>query len=361
MDYPPKNAYHFLLIRHYLGGKVLSVHHTKTFNHIPLSVLDLAPITEGSDATASFKESVQLAQHVEKWGFNRFWLAEHHNMPGIASSATSVLIGHIAGNTKHIRVGAGGVMLPNHATLVIAEQFGTLESLFPGRIDLGLGRAPGSDQATAYALRRTLNMGPEDFPMQVNELQDYFSEEPVSRVRAVPGQGLSIPLWLLGSSDFSARLAAQKGLPFSFASHFAPAYTIPALQLYRDNFQPSDVMQKPYAMVGVNVIAAETDEKAQYLASSHRLQFLNLRRGELKKLQPPIDNIDEIWSPMEKAAVEESLDPRTTIVGSPETVKKGLIAFQEATGADEMIISSQIYHLEDRLRSYEIVAELMDK
>ncbi|WP_067728036.1 LLM class flavin-dependent oxidoreductase [Oceanobacillus damuensis] len=332
----------------------------KTFHNIPLSVLDLAPITEGSDASQSFKESVQLAQHVEKWGFNRYWLAEHHNMPGIASSATSVLIGHIAANTNRMRVGAGGVMLPNHATLVIAEQFGTLESLFPGRIDLGLGRAPGSDQATAHALRRTLNMGPNDFPMQVNELQDYFSDEPVSRVRSVPGQGLNIPLWLLGSSDFSARLAAQKGLYFSFASHFAPAYTIPALKLYRDNFQPSAVLEKPYAMVGVNVIAAETDEKAQYLASSHRLQFLNLRRGEQTKLLPPIDNMDEVWSPMEKAAVEESLDPRTTIVGSPETVRKGLAAFQEATQADEMIISSQIYHMEDRLRSYEIVAELMD-
>lgn len=333
---------------------------SRTFNNIPLSVLDLAPIAEGSNATQSFKESVELAQHVEKWGFNRYWLAEHHNMPGIASSATSVLIGHIAEKTNHIRVGSGGVMLPNHATLVIAEQFGTLESLFPGRIDLGLGRAPGSDQATAYALRRTLHAGPDDFPMQVNELQDYFSDDPVSRVRAVPGQGLDIPIWLLGSSDFSARLAAQKGLYFSFASHFAPAYTIPALQLYRDRFQPSDVLKEPYAMVGVNVIAAETDEKAQYLASSHRLQFLNLRRGKQSKLQPPVSNMDEIWSPMEKAAVEESLDPRTTIVGSPDTVRKGLAAFQEATQANEMIISSQIYHLEDRLRSYEIISELMD-
>lgn len=333
---------------------------TRKFNNIPLSVLDLAPIAEEGNATQSFKESVELAQHAEKWGFNRYWLAEHHNMPGIASSATSVLIGHIAANTNHMRIGSGGIMLPNHATLVIAEQFGTLESLFPGRIDLGLGRAPGSDQATAYALRRTLNMGPNDFPMQVNELQDYFSEEPVSRVRAIPGQGLDIPLWLLGSSDFSARLAAQKGLYFSFASHFAPAYTVPALKLYRDNFNPSDTLEKPYAMVGVNVIAAETEEKAQYLASSHRLQFLNLRRGQASRLMPPVENMDEIWSPMEKAAVEESLDPRTTIVGTPDTVRKGLAAFQELTQADEIIISSQIYHLEDRLRSYEIVSELMD-
>src|SRR5690606_16526584 len=203
---------------------MLKAVNAKTFNHVPLSVLDLAPITEGSNASESFKNSVELARNVENWGYNRYWLAEHHNMPGIASSATSVVIGHIAGATESIRVGAGGVMLPNHATLVIAEQFGTLEAMYPGRIDLGLGRAPGSDQATAYALRRTLNMSVEDFPMQVNELQDYFSDEPVSRVKAIPGQGMKIPLWLLGSSGFSAQLAAQKGLPFSFASHFAPAF-----------------------------------------------------------------------------------------------------------------------------------------
>ncbi|MBN6205146.1 LLM class flavin-dependent oxidoreductase [Ralstonia pickettii] len=327
---------------------------------MPLSVLDLAPIQEGATAEQSFQESVTLAQHVEKWGFHRYWLAEHHNMPGIASSATSVLIAHIAGNTNHMRVGSGGVMLPNHATLVIAEQFGTLESLFPRRIDLGLGRAPGTDQATAYALRRTLHAGPEEFPMQVNELQDYFSKDPISRVQAVPGKGLDIPIWLLGSSDFSARLAAEKGLYFSFASHFAPAYTVPALNLYRENFKPSTALEKPYAMVGVNVIAADTMEKAEKLATSHYMQMLYLRRGKPRKLQPPIESMDAIWSPMEKAAVLESLDPRTTIVGDPETVKKALIAFQERTKADEMIISSQIYHLEDRLRSYEIVSELFD-
>ncbi|RKQ33508.1 LLM class flavin-dependent oxidoreductase [Oceanobacillus halophilus] len=331
----------------------------RKFNHIPLSILDLAPIVEGSTASDSFKESVELAQHAEKWGYNRYWLAEHHNMPGIASSATSVLIGHIAGNTNYMRVGSGGVMLPNHATIVIAEQFGTLESLYPGRIDLGLGRAPGTDQATAYALRRTLHMGPEDFPMQVNELQDYFSDDPVSRVRAIPGQGLDIPIWLLGSSDFSARLAAEKGTYFSFASHFAPAYLLQALKLYRDNFKPSDKLDKPYAMIGVNVIAADTDEQANYLASSHQMQFLNIRKGIQSKLQAPVKNMDEIWTPMEKAAVEESLDPNTTIVGGPDTVKQKLEKIQEATEADEIIISSQIYHLEDRLRSYEIVSELM--
>lgn len=333
--------------------------HTKKFNQIPLSILDLAPIKEGSDASEAFKESVTLAQHAEEWGFNRYWLAEHHNMPGIASSATSVLIGHIAGNTKKIRVGAGGIMLPNHATLVVAEQFGTLESLYPGRIDLGLGRAPGTDQATAYALRRTLNMSVEDFPMQVNELQDYFSDEPVSHVRAVPGQGLDIPIWLLGSSDFSARLAAEKGLPFSFASHFAPAYLDIALDLYRKQFKPSGQLEKPYAMIGVNVIAADTDEKAAYIATSHQQQFLNLRRGKQTKLLPPVENMDDIWSPMEKEAVLQSLDPETTIIGSKETVRQKLTQIQERTKADEIIISSQIYHLKDRLRSYEIVSELM--
>lgn len=333
--------------------------HTKKFNQIPLSILDLAPIKEGSDASEAFKESVTLAQHAEEWGFNRYWLAEHHNMPGIASSATSVLIGHIAGNTKKIRVGAGGIMLPNHATLVVAEQFGTLESLYPGRIDLGLGRAPGTDQATAYALRRTLNMSVEDFPMQVNELQDYFSDEPVSHVRAVPGQGLDIPIWLLGSSDFSARLAAEKGLPFSFASHFAPAYLDIALDLYRKQFKPSEQLEKPYAMIGVNVIAADTDEKAAYIATSHQQQFLNLRRGKQTKLLPPVENMDDIWSPMEKEAVLQSLDPETTIIGSKETVRQKLTQIQERTKADEIIISSQIYHLKDRLRSYEIVSELM--
>ncbi|MFS0750178.1 LLM class flavin-dependent oxidoreductase [Oceanobacillus sp. 1P07AA] len=332
----------------------------KTFQDIPLSVLDLAPIVQGSDAKQAFQDSVRLAQHVEKLGFNRYWLAEHHNMQGIGSSATSVLIGHIAGHTNHMRIGSGGVMLPNHATLVIAEQFGTLESLYPGRIDLGLGRAPGSDQATAYALRRTLHAGPDEFPMQVNELQDYFSNDPVSQVKAVPGKGLDIPIWLLGSSDFSARLAAEKGLPFSFASHFAPQYTVPALQLYRRNFQPSNILDKPYAMVGINVIAADTDEEAEYLANSHRIQFLNLRRGKESKLQPPVENMDTIWSPMEKAAVEESLDPRTTIIGSKETIKKGIEAFRKETEADEMIITSQIYDMKARLRSYEIIGEIMD-
>jgi len=337
----------------------LVTHQSKKFKGIPLSVLDLAPVNDGSSPKQSFLNSADLAKHVEKWGFHRYWLAEHHNMPGIASSATSVVIGHIAAATNHIRVGAGGIMLPNHATLVIAEQFGTLESLFPGRIDLGLGRAPGTDQETAYALRRTLHAQVEDFPIQVEELEDYFSDNPVGRVQAIPGKGLNVPIWLLGSSDFSARLAAQKGLPFSFASHFAPAYTVPALQLYRDHFKPSDVLQEPYAMVGVNVIAADTDEKAEWLASSQKQQFLSLQRGTPSQLKAPT-NMDKVWTPMEKAAVQQSLDPRTTIVGNPDTVKQKLENFLKETGANEMIINSQIFHHEDRLRSYEIVAELMD-
>ncbi|KKB37383.1 LLM class flavin-dependent oxidoreductase [Bacillus thermotolerans] len=333
---------------------------TKRFQGTPLSVLDLAPINEGSTAAESFKNSVDLAQHVENWGFHRYWLAEHHNMPGIASSATSVIIGHIAGATNHIRVGSGGIMLPNHATLVIAEQFGTLESLYPGRIDLGIGRAPGSDQATAFALRRTLHSRVEDFPLQLDELQAYFEVNPSARVRSFPGEGLNIPIWLLGSSDYSARLAAAKGLPFSFASHFAPEHTLAALKLYRDNFQPSDVLDKPYAMVGVNIFAADTEERAQWLATSQQQQFLSLRRGEPTQLKPPIDNIDEVWSPFEKAAIERSLDSRSTIIGTPDMVKEKLKSFIDETQADEVIVNSQVFHHEDRLRSYEIVADMME-
>ncbi|MFD1706004.1 LLM class flavin-dependent oxidoreductase [Siminovitchia sediminis] len=332
----------------------------KKFHGIPLSVLDLAPITEGSEASDSFKNSAELAQHVEKWGFNRYWLAEHHNMPGIASSATSVLIGHIAGATETMRIGSGGIMLPNHAPLVIAEQFGTLESLYPGRIDLGLGRAPGTDQATAFALRRTLNTGPEEFPQQVEELQNYFSGHPAGHVRAYPGRGLNIPIWLLGSSDFSARLSALKGLPFSFASHFAPQYTLAALKLYRDNFQPSETLEKPHAMVGVNIIAADTEERAHWLATSQQQQFLSLRRNMPTKLLPPIDNIDEVWSPYERAAVEQTLDSGYTFVGTAEMIKEKLEELIDNTKADEVIINSQIFYQKDRLRSYEIVGELME-
>ena len=333
---------------------------SRTFNNIKLSVLDVAPVNEGSNPGESFKNSVQLIQHAEKWGYNRYWLAEHHNMPGIASSATSVIIGHLAGATKNIRVGAGGIMLPNHAPLVIAEQFGTLESIYPNRIDLGLGRAPGSDQATAYALRRTLGSSGDEFPQQLDELRGYFEYNPTARVRAIPGEGLEIPIWLLGSSGFSAQLAAQEGLPFSFASHFAPAHTLAALELYHRNFRPSKDLKEPYAMLGVNVIVAETDEKAKWLATSQQQQFLSMVRGTPGQLQQPVDDIDAIWSPHEKASVGKTLDPWSTIVGSPATVKRNLESFISDTKANEIIISSTIFNHEDRLRSYEILAEMME-
>jgi len=331
---------------------------TKTFQHIPLSILDLAPIKEGGTARDALLETVELAQHADKWGFNRYWLAEHHNMPGIASSATSVLIGHVAEKTEHLRVSAGGVMLPNHAALVIAEQFGTLESLFPGRIDLGLGRAPGSDQMTAYALRRDLKQRVEEFPDQVEELEAYFAGTGI--VRAFPGEGLDIPIWLLGSSGFSARLAAEKGLPFSFASHFSPDYTIPALNIYRDLFEPSDKLSKPYAMLGLNVIAADSDEDAKYLATSSQQQFLSLRRGRPTPLKPPVSNLEDVCTPSELVAIENTLTSGSTIVGNPETVKRGLEDFIAKTNADELIIHSQIYDHQARLRSYEIIAEFME-
>ncbi|HEX6593271.1 MAG TPA: LLM class flavin-dependent oxidoreductase [Bacillota bacterium] len=338
------------------------IQEAKRFQHIPLSVLDLVPVHKGSTPVQSFKNSVDLAKHVEKWGFNRFWLAEHHNMPGIASSATSVIIGHIAEQTNHMRIGAGGIMLPNHAPLVIAEQFGTLESLYPGRIDLGLGRAPGTDQATAFALRRTLHSSTEDFPVQVTELQDYFSDEPISRVKAIPGQGLHVPIWLLGSSGFSAQLAAHKGLPFSFASHFAPAYLDTALKLYRENFKPQEVIDKPYVMLGVNVIAADSNERAQWLATSQHQQLISLRRNEPTKLQPPIDRqqLEESLTDVEKNVVQKSLNSPANIIGDRQTVKEGLERFITDTKADELIIHSQIFNHEDRLRSYEIVAEMME-
>jgi len=330
----------------------------KKFNDIPLSILDLANINEGGTARESFLNSVDLAQHADKWGFNRYWFAEHHNMPGIASSATSVIIGHVASQTKDIRVGSGGVMLPNHATLVVAEQFGTLESLFPNRIDLGLGRAPGTDQRTAFALRRNLNESVEDFPMQVNELQDLFSDEPKSPVRAIPGQGAHVPLWLLGSSGFSAQLAAHKGLPFSFASHFAPDYLFAALELYREKFEPSDALEKPHAMPAVNVIAADTQEEAEFLATSQQQQFLSLRRNEPAKFQPP-RNMDDIWTEVEKIAVGQTLDSIATIIGDPASVKRQLEDFIDQTDADEVMIASAIYDHKARLRSFEILSEMM--
>ena len=269
---------------------------------IPFSVLDLAPIKQGSDAAQAFRNSVDLAQHAEKWGFKRFWLAEHHNMTGIASAATSVVIGHVAGGTKTIRVGSGGVMLPNHSPLVIAEQFGTLESLYPGRIDLGLGRAPGTDQFTARAMRRDLATAAENFPHDVLELQALLGDvQPNQAIRAVPGMGTKVPLWILGSSMFGAQLAAMLGLPFAFASHFAPQMMMPALREYRARFEPSAQLDKPYAMVGVNVFAADSDGEAQRMFTSLQQQFINLRRGTPGQLPPPVDDMDALWSPAEKA------------------------------------------------------------
>jgi luciferase family oxidoreductase group 1 len=331
---------------------------SKNLSEIPLSVLDLAPIIKGGNPAESFRNTLSLARHAEKLGYNRYWLAEHHNMKGIASAATSVVIGFVAGGTSTIRVGAGGIMLPNHAPLTIAEQFGTLESLYPGRIDLGLGRAPGSDRATAHALRRTLNgNNGDEFPELLEELRFFFNQ-PVEnqRVQAVPGGGLNVPIWLLGSSGFSAQLAGQLGLPFSFAAHFSPENTLPALELYRQNFQPSEVLEKPYAMVALNVFAAETDQEAERLATSQHQSFLNLIRGTPGQIPPPVDSMEEIWTPREKMMVEARLGG--SVIGNPETVKCGLEKFLAETEADELIINAMIYDHSARLRSYEIIAEV---
>jgi len=325
---------------------------------IPFSVLDLAPVNAGATPTDAFRNSLDLAQHAESWNYRRFWLAEHHNMTGIASAATSVVIGYVAGGTKTIRVGSGGVMLPNHAPLVIAEQFGTLASLYPGRIDLGLGRAPGTDQNTARALRRDLQNSADSFPDDVVELQRYFAD-PVEgqRIRAVPGAGLHVPLWLLGSSLFSAQLAAALGLPFAFASHFAPDYMLTALQVYRAQFRPSATLDKPYAMVGVNLFAADTNDEAQHLFTSLQQQFINLRRGTPGQLQPPVDRLAA--SEMELNNVAHSL--ACTAIGDRDTVREGLKSIIDQTGADELMLTAQIYDHEARLRSFEIGAQVREE
>lgn len=327
----------------------------KTTSPLLYSVLDLAPILRGETAADSFRHSLKLAQLAERSGYHRFWLAEHHNIPGVASAATSVVIGHIAAGTSSIRVGSGGIMLPNHAPLVIAEQFGTLESLFPGRIDLGLGRAPGGDQLTARALRRGLGSSGDTFPADVDELRSYLgAPEPGQRVKAVPGQGLNVPLYLLGSSTFSARLAAELGLPFAFASHFAPDLLLEALDLYRSHFKPSLALQKPHAMVGVNVFAADTNEEAERLFSSLQQIFLNLIRGNPRELPPPVDDIDALWNPVEEAQVSRMT--RCSAVGGPEALKEQLGSLLQATQADELIATAHIYDQDARLRSFEIAA-----
>ena len=323
---------------------------------IPFSILDLAPIAEGGNASASFRNTLDLAQHGERWGYQRYWLAEHHGMPGIASAATAVVMAHVAGGTSTIRVGAGGIMLPNHAPLVIAEQFGTLEALYPGRIDLGLGRAPGSDQTTARALRRTLETDADAFPQDVLELQDYMSDTPRQRVLAVPGKGAKVPLWILGSSTFGAQLAAHMGLPFAFASHFAPQMMMQALTLYRANFQPSAQLAKPYVMLGFNVFAADTDEEARLRATSMQQAFVNLRTGKPSRLQPPKPGYLESLGLPERAMLDSVLS--CSAIGAPETVGRQLQEFIQRTGADELMITSQIFEHAHRLRSYEITAEV---
>lgn len=326
----------------------------KQSKDIPLSILDLSPIQQGGTAADAFRRTVDLAQHAERWGFNRYWLAEHHGMPGIASAATAVLIGHVAGATSRIRVGSGGIMLSNHAPLVIAEQFGTLESLYPGRIDLGLGRAPGSNQMTMRTLRRTLQ-GDDEFPQQLDELRAYFqprSEQP--RVRAIPGDGLDIPIWLLGSSDFSAQLAGHLGLPFAFAGQFSPAYMQTALMLYRQCFRPSDVLERPYAMVGVNVFAADTEQDARYLSTTQQQMHVNLVRGTPTQMPPPVASMEDLWSEQERASVESTL--RASIIGDEDMVAQQLRAFAESTQADELMIHTMVFDHAARLHSYEIVA-----
>ena len=321
-----------------------------------ISLLDLSPIPEGGDAALALRNSADLARHAERWGYKRFWLAEHHNMPGIASAATAVVIGHVAAATSTIRVGAGGIMLPNHAPLVIAEQFGTLATLFPGRIDLGLGRAPGTDQTTSRALRRNLDGDVNAFPRDVVELQHYFQPpEPGQRVHAVPGAGIDVPIWILGSSLFGAQLAAMLGLPYAFASHFAPAALMDALSIYRARFEPSAQCAKPYVMVGFNVVAADTEPEARLLYTSIQQSILRLRSGAPGKLPPPAADIEERLTPVDRQMLEQM--QACSVVGSPEMVRAGVVEFAERTGADEVMIVTHVFDHAARLRSLELTAE----
>ncbi len=323
----------------------------------PFSVLDLSPIVEGGTAAQAFVNTLDLAQHAERWGYTRFWLAEHHNMPGIASAATAVLIGHVGAGTSRIRIGAGGIMLPNWSPLQVVEQFGTLASLFPGRVDLGLGRAPGTDRAAARALRRTLNADPDAFPSDVVEVMELLREaRPDQLVQAVPGAGLDVPVWILGSSTFGAQVAAELGLPFSFASHFAPAHLFEALSLYRSRFKPSNRLANPYVMLGVNVVAAETDEEARFLASSGRQSFASLRAGRPTQLPPP----SKEWEPDRTEPADPVRRPRVSFVGSADTVAREMRDFVDRTSADELIVVSHIHDHAARLRSYEITAAIMN-
>jgi luciferase family oxidoreductase group 1 len=322
-----------------------------------LSVLDLSPIVEGGDAAQSLRNTLDLARHAEALGYRRYWLAEHHNMRGIASAATAVVIAHVAGGTSTIRVGAGGIMLPNHAPLVIAEQFGTLSALHPGRIDLGLGRAPGTDMATARALRRNLDAGVDSFPQDVLELQALFAPAgPDQRVRAIPGEGQNVPLWILGSSTYGAQLAAMLGLPYAFASHFAPAEMENALAIYRSRFQPSQQLDRPHVMLGIGVFAAETDAQARLLFSSQQQAFVNLRTGRAGPLPPPIEGYEAGLDPAARAMLGHSLS--CSIVGAPDTVRAGLDAFIRRTGADELMVTAQIFDHEARKQSFGILMDV---
>lgn len=320
-----------------------------------LSILELGRVCEGSDRRTALDNARDLARHAEGWGYRRFWVAEHHNMPTVTTAATSIVIAHIAASTQTIRVGAGGIMLPNHAPYVIAEQFGTLATLYPGRIDLGLGRAPGTDQLTLRALRRDPGNA-ENFPADVQELQAFLAPvRPGQRIEAVPGSGTEVPLWILGSSLYGAQLAAELGLPYGFASHFAPDALDPALKIYRDRFRPSAQLERPYALVGVNIIAAPTDEEAKFLATSQQMSFANMVRGARKLTQPPIADIETYWTPQEKAQASRMLS--CSIVGSADTVRRGMQAFVERTGADELMVVSDVFDPALRLRSFEMIAE----
>jgi luciferase family oxidoreductase group 1 len=326
---------------------------------IPLSILDLAIVTEGSNPKEAIEHSRNLAQRAEKLGYQRFWMAEHHNMENIASSATSILLGHIADATEKIRVGSGGIMLPNHSPLIIAEQFGTLATLYPNRVDLGLGRAPGTDQLTANAIRSDRMQEVRNFPQNVRQLQKYLSSNnSESKVRAFPGEGTEVPIWLLGSSTDSAFLAAELGLPYAFASHFAPQQLIPALRIYRERFKPSDQLEEPYFMPCVNVIASDTDEQAEFLSTSMLQMFMGVVTGDRSPMKPPVDSMDGIWNEHTRYAVKQML--AYSFIGSAESVKSDIEQFLEQTGADELMVSTYIFDHEQRIRSYELLAEVMN-
>ncbi|MEO7801546.1 MAG: LLM class flavin-dependent oxidoreductase [Ginsengibacter sp.] len=333
---------------------------TKQLSDIPVSVLDLATIRQGNTIAQAFENSLDLARHADRLGYKRYWLAEHHNMESIASAATSVLIGYIANGTKRIRVGSGGIMLPNHAPLIIAEQFGTLEALFPGRIDLGIGRAPGTDPITSMALRRNLKGGVDEFPNDVIELLEYFApRNPTALVRAIPGEGMAVPVWLLGSSTYSAQLAAMLGLCFAFASHFAPHHLFDALKIYKENFKHSLYQERAYAMACVNVIVGETDEEAEHLSTSFKMLALGLIKNQRKPLQPPVQSMATIWNAAEEAAVQQMM--QYSFIGSKSSVKNKLQSFITSTGVEELMVTTHLYDHEKRIKSYEMLSDLFSK